>query len=41
MGVTGKHYEATKDFLKWYGLDVKQWTSVILEMGIVWLSSKA
>jgi len=40
MGPTGKHYQATKDFLKWNGLDVVAWTPIILQMGNVWISSK-
>jgi len=31
--VVGKHYDATKDFLKWNGFSVKDFTPVVLQMG--------
>ncbi len=31
--VSGKHYEATKDFLKWNNFSVKDFTPVVLQMG--------
>lgn len=39
-GAVGKKYEATKDFLKWNGFKVKEWTQVILQMANVWINSK-
>jgi hypothetical protein len=35
-GAVGKHYQASKDFLKWNGFQPKKWMQVILHMGIVW-----
>jgi len=37
-GVVGKQYQPIKDMLKWNGLDVKQWTPIVLQMGRVWAS---
>ncbi len=35
-GVMGKKYEAIKDYLRWNELEVKMWTPVIYQMGIIW-----
>jgi len=39
MGATGKQYQASKDFLKWNGFEVKEWISIVLQMGFIWVSS--
>lgn len=39
-GPVGKKYEAIKDFLKWNGYEVKKWTSIVLQMAIVWISNQ-
>ena len=39
MGLSGKNYIATKDFLTWGGYDPEIWTSVMLRMGNVWINS--
>ena len=36
---TGKKYEAVKDLLKWNGFDEKEWTSIVLQMGITWINN--
>jgi len=32
-GITGKKYEAIKDYLKWNNLDVAYWTPIVVLMG--------
>ena len=35
----GKKYEATKDFLKWNGFNLKEWLPVVLQMGTTWVNN--
>ena len=35
-GVSGKQYQPIKDFLKWNGLSVPEWTPIVLQMGRIW-----
>lgn len=35
-GIVGKKYEAVKDFLEWNNFEVKEWTPIFLQGGIVW-----
>lgn len=39
-GAIGKKYEAVKDFLEWNEFDVKEWTPIVLQMGIAWINEK-
>ncbi len=34
--VTGKRYDAIKDFLRWEGYPLKRWVPVFVQMGIAW-----
>lgn len=40
-GIVGKKYEAVKDYLRWNDLDVKYWTPVVVNMGMVWAAALA
>lgn len=35
-GMTGKKYEAIKDYLEWHGFDVKEFTPLFVMMGEIW-----
>ncbi|BAF69589.1 hypothetical protein [Nitratiruptor sp. SB155-2] len=35
-GVVGKKYEAVKDFLDWNNFEVKEWTPIFLQGGLIW-----
>ncbi len=35
-GIVGKRYDAIKDFLEWNNFEVKEWTPIFLQGGLIW-----
>ena len=36
FGITGKRYDAIKDYLEWHGLEPKEFAPLLVKMGEVW-----
>jgi len=38
-GIVGKRYDAIKDFLEWSNFEVKEWTPIFVQAGVVWANN--